>query len=41
MTHLDGPLFTAAQLLNYYNFKGYNFIFLNQSAAENVIKVQI
>jgi hypothetical protein len=41
MTHLDGPLFTAAQLLNYYNFKGYNFVFPNQTAAENVIKVQI
>jgi hypothetical protein len=41
MTHLDGPLFTAAQLLNYYNFKGYNFIFPDDAVAKSVIKVEI
>jgi hypothetical protein len=41
MTHLNGPLFTPAQLLNYYNFKGYNFIFPSESHLERIIKVQI
>ena len=41
MTHLDGPLFTPAQLLNFYNFKGYNYIFPNDSASKKIIKVEI
>jgi len=41
MTHLDGSLFTPAQLLNFYNFKGYNFTFPDQSYAQKVIKVEL
>jgi hypothetical protein len=41
MTHLDGPLFTPAQLLNFYNFKGYNYIFPNDSTSKKIIKVEI
>lgn len=41
MTHLGGPLFTPAQLLNFYNFKGYNYIFPNESASKKIIKVEI
>ena len=38
MTHLEGPLFTPAQLLNFYNFKGYNYIFPNESSSKKIIK---
>jgi hypothetical protein len=41
MTHLDSPLFTPAQLLNFYNFKGYNYIFPEESTAQRIIKVEI
>ena len=41
MTHLEGPLFTPAQLLNFYNFKGYNYIFPNESSSKKIIKVEI
>ena len=40
MTHLDGPLFTPAQLLNFYNFKGYNFTFPDDISPDKIIKVE-
>jgi hypothetical protein len=40
MTHLEGPLFTPAQLLNFYNFKGYNFTFPDQSFLQRITKVE-
>jgi hypothetical protein len=41
MTHLNSPLFTPAQLLNFYNFKGYNYIFPNDSTLTKVTKVEL
>ena len=41
MTHLNGPLFTPAQLLNFYNFKGYNFTFPDKSFLQRVTKVEL
>ncbi len=41
MTHLEDPLFTPAQLLNYYNYKNYMFIIPDESKIVNSIKVEL
>lgn len=41
MTHMDGPLFTPAQLLNYYSYKNYMFIIPDQSKSSNIFKLEI
>jgi len=38
MTHLEGPLFTVPQLLNYYSYRGYNFM-IPDTTRFNAIKV--
>lgn len=41
MTHMDNPLFTPAQLLNYYTYKKYMFIIPDESKSPNIIKVEL
>ena len=36
MTHLEGPLFTPAQLLNYYNHKGYQFMIPDTTKVSSI-----
>lgn len=36
MTHLDGPIFTTAQLLNYYSYKGYQFMIPENSVVKSI-----
>jgi len=41
MTHMDGPLFTPAQLLNYYSYKNYMFTISNESKTANIVQLKI
>jgi hypothetical protein len=36
MTHLTGPLFTVPQLLNYYTYKGYQFMFPETTKVSSI-----